>query len=135
MSDKIFIDTNVLLYLYSEDDTSKRDVVNLLFDKNECVLSTQVLIEFMNVGLKKFNISHDKMIEALIELESNFQIHINTTQSIKLASLISQKYKYSWFDSLIVASALESKCTSLITEDMQHNQPIENSIRIVNPFL
>jgi predicted nucleic acid-binding protein len=135
MSDKIFIDTNVLLYLYSEDDTSKRDVVNLLFDKNECVLSTQVLIEFMNVGLKKFNISHDKMIEALIELESNFQIHINTTQSIKLASLISQKYKYSWFDSLIMASALESKCTSLITEDMQHNQPIENSIRIVNPFL
>ena len=44
------------------------------------------------------------------------------------------KYKYSYYDSLIIAAALESKCTVLYSEDMQHDQIIESTLQIINPF-
>jgi predicted nucleic acid-binding protein len=47
---------------------------------------------------------------------------------------IVERYRFSWYDSLIVASALESRCEVLYSEDLQHKQRIE-SLEIVNPFL
>ncbi|MDP3217965.1 MAG: hypothetical protein Q8S73_27920, partial [Deltaproteobacteria bacterium] len=48
---------------------------------------------------------------------------------------IRERYRFSWWDSLIVASALETECEQLYTEDLQHGQIIEDRLRIVNPFL
>jgi len=48
---------------------------------------------------------------------------------------IKNKYHYSYWDSLIIASALQNNCTVLISEDMQHNQKIENQLSIITPFL
>ena len=47
---------------------------------------------------------------------------------------IISKYKFSYWNSLIIASALQNNCTILYSEDMQHNQLIENKLRIINPF-
>ena len=49
-------------------------------------------------------------------------------------AMIRSKYKYSYYDSLIIATALESKCKILYSEDMHHGQIIENSLKIINPF-
>jgi len=49
--------------------------------------------------------------------------------------LIKEKYHYSWWDSLILTSALENNCKIVYSEDMQHGQIIENTLKIVNPFL
>jgi predicted nucleic acid-binding protein len=48
---------------------------------------------------------------------------------------VASRYGYSHFDSLIIASALAAHCSILYSEDMQHNQLIENQLRILNPFL
>jgi len=45
-----------------------------------------------------------------------------------------EKYKYQYYDSLIIATAIENGCSILYSEDMQHNQNIENKLVIVNPF-
>ncbi|MDR0516418.1 MAG: hypothetical protein LBH25_05165 [Fibromonadaceae bacterium] len=48
---------------------------------------------------------------------------------------LKKKYHYSWWDSLVLASALENGCQTFYSEDMQHKQIIESSIKIINPFL
>jgi predicted nucleic acid-binding protein len=56
-------------------------------------------------------------------------------ETIKKCWDVRIKYKYSYWDSLILASAIENHCTVIYSEDMQHNQIIDNSVRIVNPFI
>ncbi len=54
--------------------------------------------------------------------------------TIKLAHRIKDKYKYGYFDSLIISSALENDCSILFTEDLHSNQKIEEKLKIINPF-
>lgn len=135
MNDKIFVDTNVLIYLYSNDDKIKKDKAFGAILKNDIMISTQVLIEFTNISFRKLKLSSDAINSLIEELESNFEIHLNTANTIKKAIKIADVYKYSWFDSLIIASALECGCSVLLSEDMQHKQLIENKLTIINPFL
>ena len=58
-----------------------------------------------------------------------------TTDTIQSAIKLVEKYKYSYYDSLILSSALENQCKRLFSEDMQHGQSIENQLEIINPFL
>ena len=69
----------------------------------------------------------------LQECLKNCDLNTNTSETVFSALDIAKRYDFSFFDSLIVAAALESKCTILYSEDMQHNQHIENLI-IKNPF-
>lgn len=69
------------------------------------------------------------------ELESNFLIHTNTSTTIKSACKIAKRYKFSFYDSLVIAAALETECTILYSEDMQHEQIIEGTLTIRNPFV
>jgi len=55
-------------------------------------------------------------------------------ETIKLCVSIKEKYSYSWWDSLVLASALENDCAILYSEDLQPNQVIENQLKILNPF-
>ena len=48
---------------------------------------------------------------------------------------IKKRYKFSWWDSLIVSTALENDCNTLLSEDLQHNQLIEGRLRVINPFV
>jgi predicted nucleic acid-binding protein len=57
-----------------------------------------------------------------------------TMNTIRKSWKIKLRYHFSIYDSLIVASALEAGCTILYSEDLQHNQFIENKVRVVNPF-
>jgi predicted nucleic acid-binding protein len=47
---------------------------------------------------------------------------------------VMERYRFSFYDSLIIATALEASCTTLYSEDMQHGQLIENKLLIINPF-
>jgi predicted nucleic acid-binding protein len=105
------------------------------------VISMQVINENINVCHKKFGLPAEiiqKHIEVLFEKCLVSQINKETTE---IAIKLIKKYKYSYFDSLIIASALENNCKILYSEDLQHNQVIENpgnngagKLTIVNPF-
>jgi predicted nucleic acid-binding protein len=71
------------------------------------------------------------VVEELERFLTIIQFDIDT---IKYAYKIKDKYKFSYFDSLIIATALNHNCQILYTEDMQHNQIIEDKLKIINPF-
>jgi predicted nucleic acid-binding protein len=62
-------------------------------------------------------------------------IHAITLSTLRLARKLISKYDFQLFDSIIVASSLETGCEILYSEDFQHNQLVENRIRIINPFI
>ena len=70
----------------------------------------------------------------IAEIRANFEIITVQIETIELALKIAEKYRYSYYDSVIIAAALESSCTLLYSEDMQHLQVIEEQLQIINPF-
>ena len=136
MSDKVFLDTNILIYGYSKDETKKSEIANkLLFSDKQVCISTQVINEIINVLFKKFKLDSTVITKVVKELESLVEIVTFSLQTQKKAIEIKTKYKLQYFDSLIVATALENGCSILYSEDMQHNQTIENRLTVINPFI
>jgi predicted nucleic acid-binding protein len=134
MSDKCFIDTNIWVYAHLQDTHNKCDVaLELLETLPQLVGSTQVLNEYYSVMLKKKIADHliQENIELIISIAEITVIEITT---LRLTHKLKLKYGFSYWDSLVLASALESGCQCLYSEDMQHRQAIENSLIIINPF-
>lgn len=134
MRDRAFVDTNVFIYLYSNDEPEKRDKSLQVFEDYQCVTSTQVLNEISNVMLKKFKIGPEQIILVIQEIEKNCLVNLINTTTIQKALEIQKIYGYSYYDSLIISTALESECVVLLSEDMQDGQKIENTIVIRNIF-
>lgn len=137
MKDKVFLDTNILIYSYSEDEEEKQSIANTLLEKNmgNIVISTQVINELVNILLKKFKIPSLTIENAILEIDNVFDIVLFALTTQIKAIKIKEKYKLQYYDSLIIATAIENGCTVLYSEDMQHGQVIENVLTIINPFI
>ena len=134
MRGKYFLNTNILIYLYSTEEKKQKRVLELLQNENEFVISTQVLSEFCNVLKKKFNFTTKQLSVLLQDFEKNFLLHPTDIEQIKTALTISDRYKYSFYDALVIAGAIHSGCNLLFSEDLQHGQTILNKVKITNPF-
>ncbi len=130
--DKIFLDSNVIIYSFGAEDY-KKVIANELLKKNP-VISTQVLNEISNVLYRKLNLKVSD-IKIAVEFLSRICVVKNITpKTIKSALNIVDQYGFSYYDSMIISSALESKCTILYSEDMSDGQVIDKKLRVVNPF-
>lgn len=134
MQDRIFVDTNVLIYYVSNDIIKKSITKDLLINNEDIIVSSQVITEFMAVTTKKQILEYEQTIVFSNEFMDIFDFVPISKDTIRLSFDITNKYKYSTWDSLIIASALESNCTNLYTEDMQDGQIIEDRLTIINPF-
>jgi predicted nucleic acid-binding protein len=136
MQDKVFLDTNILIYCYSVDETDKQEVALRLLDKysESSLISTQVINELSNILFKKFKLSSIEIENTILEID-NYTNIVNFTLTTQLKALkIKDKYKLQFYDSLIIATAIENKCTILYSEDMQNGLIVESVLTIVNPF-
>jgi predicted nucleic acid-binding protein len=133
---KTFIDTNILLYsIYGSASQQEQINVFLKNQSTSSIISTQVLKEFTNVCLKKkLNKTTAELKQHLSQFKQVFTIVEITLKNILIAIKISAQYKFSFYDSLIIATALENKCNILLSEDLQHNQIIKKKLKIINPF-
>jgi len=137
MPDRVFLDTNILIYSYSEDEIKKQTIANNILEEysENMVISKQVINELINVLFKKFKLSSNDIENVVLELDTFIPIvDFDITTQIK-ALRLKEKYKFQFYDALIVATALENGCTILLSEDMQHHQLIDNVLTIVNPFI
>ena len=133
MSDgKAFFDTSVLLYLLSED-ARKADRVEALLAKGG-VISVQVLNEFASVCSRKLKLPWSDVRAILDTVRAVTEVAPLTTDLHDRALDLAEQYRFSFYDCLIVASALEEACSILYCEDLQSGQRIERTLRIVNPF-
>lgn len=130
--EKTFLNSNILIYLLDRDEL-KKDKVTLLLDPN-FIISTQVVAENINICLKKLRFSKERAFDHANFLLSKFNVITIEKTFFPLAFQLASKYQFSFWDSLIVASALQCECTQLLSEDMQHGMVIEGKLKIINPF-
>jgi predicted nucleic acid-binding protein len=133
MSDRYFVDTNILIYAVSSSLDKKQKAIKLL--NNKAVVSTQVLSESINVMRRKLNFSYSDIRSILEAVVSKIEVYPVQFETIQSALQISERYGFSYYDSQIVASAIEHHCEVLYSEDMQHQQVINSLLTIKNPFI
>lgn len=131
MKDRIFVDTNILVYALLDDSHKQQTALNLL--QSGCVLSTQVLNEFTNVARKKAKLEWQEIHVLSNAIQSLTEVVALDLAIHNRALTIAASYGYSFYDSLIIAAASGSNCNVLLSEDMQHSQKISD-LTISNPF-
>ncbi|PRM94139.1 PIN domain-containing protein [Aliarcobacter cryaerophilus] len=134
MKDKIFLDTNILLYAYSTEKNKQEIAQNIINTNNNIYISKQVINETINILIKKFKLNIKDIINVVKELEKEFIILDFDIQTQLNALKLKQNYNLQFYDALIVSTALENSCTILYSEDMQDKLVIEKNLKIINPF-
>jgi predicted nucleic acid-binding protein len=140
MSDRFFLDTNIFVYSFDRTSGQKsaraKKLIREALSTQKGITSYQVVQEFFNVALRKFA-APLKTSEAEQYLGTVFRPLLAVHSSIAVyaeALRIQGQRNLSWYDALIVCSAMQARCGVLYTEDLQHGQSFGN-LRIMNPFL
>jgi len=138
MSDKYFVDTNILIYAHDTSMGLKHqrglDIIEGLWRSGRGVLSTQVLQEFcFNLRRKAAHPPPLAKVRLLIRNYSTWEVVTNTSESILGALEIETRYKISFWDALILRAAEEAGASILYSEDLAARQ-FYGSIQVVNPF-
>jgi predicted nucleic acid-binding protein len=134
MNKKIAIDTNVLVYVRDFRESRKYQIAMNIIDAMPVVCS-QVAVEYMNVIKHLFKLSKQECMAICLCDTENCDFRTVDYQTLKYANDLMLRYDFQLFDSIIVASSLEAGCEILYSEDFQHNQLIENQLKIINPFV
>ncbi|MBP7280424.1 MAG: PIN domain-containing protein [Leptospiraceae bacterium] len=136
MNERAFVDTNILIYAHDKREPEKRKIASTLIEslwnsKDAPVISVQVLQEFF-VNISR-SLKPDE-VDDLLDIYKNWKVIDNSLPVFEKAVLIFQKYKFSFWDSMILSSSISSESKLLYTEDLNHGQIIEG-VKIINPFI
>lgn len=139
MAEKVFFDTNILIYGYDERDIAKhKTALDLIFNslaKDRSLISPQVFSEFCNVALVKIPKRMDKsdlqmvlqtFLEPMLAHKPDLEFYNRAIELHAANSL-------SFYDALIVQAAIDLKCQTLYSEDLQDGQKY-GTLTVVNPF-
>jgi predicted nucleic acid-binding protein len=127
-----FLDTNVLLYLLSADEP-KADRAEAVVAEGG-IISVQVLNEFAAVASRKLGMDFPEIRDVLGPIQAICPVQALTLETHTRGLLLAERYGFSVFDAMIVASAVLSGCTTLYSEDLQDGQTIDDRLVIRNPF-
>ena len=127
-----FFDTRVLLYLLS-GDTAKADRVETLLSTRG-VVSVQVLNDFAVVALRKLKMPLNEIREILETIRAVCAVEPITVETHDRGLAVLERYRFSLYDSMLVATALIAGAKIIYSQDLQHGQVIDSQLRITNPF-
>ena len=139
MSDRVFVDTNILIYAHDLDAGRKHEVaISLLRDLWESqtgVISTQVLQEFyVNVTRKIAKPISPPQARGILSAYAAWQVEIIQPVDVLQASEVQERHQLSFWDAMIIVAAAKGDADVLVTEDLNPGQVIEG-VRVSNPFL
>ncbi|MDR0990977.1 MAG: PIN domain-containing protein [Propionibacteriaceae bacterium] len=132
----VFIDTNVLVYRYDRDaggkhETARRVVLDLARARTAAI-SVQVMQEFV-ATTRRNSILVDADLRTALTIMSHWLVHRPGPDDVVAALDLSARHTLSFWDAMIVRSAVESGATTLLTEDLNPGQIIDG-VTVVNPF-
>jgi predicted nucleic acid-binding protein len=127
-----FFDSNVVLYLISDDDTKADQAEELISEGGQ--ISVQVLNESASIAIRKLKMTHEEVREVLSTVRAICQVNPLTEETHDLGMQIAERYQLSIYDAMIAASALAAGCTTLFSEDMQDGLVINRKLKVKNPF-
>ncbi|OOG57433.1 VapC toxin family PIN domain ribonuclease [Rhodanobacter sp. C03] len=133
MSAKVFIDSNIALYLLSSDSAKADRAEAVIADGG--VVSVQVLNEVTNVARCKLGMTWAETDEVLAGLRAACAVEALTIQTHDTGRRLAERYGLSVYDAMIASAALLAGCGRLYSEDMQHGLLIDRQLRICNPFI
>ena len=128
-----FVDTNVLLYLLSDDKAKADRAEGLLAAR--IVISVQVLNEFANVARRKMALEWPTVAQALIDLRRFADVQPLTLTTHEAGVALARRYQLSVYDAMIPAAALDAGCTTLLSEDFSAGQRFGGRLTVRNPFV
>jgi predicted nucleic acid-binding protein len=137
MTDKIFVDTNVWVYLYLHDDEEKYKIAEeYLLGNNQnavFIITWQIINEVSNT-LLRYKYTESEIRKYIEQLFKVCTIQDFTKEIVLTASSLREKYSFSFWDSIVVGSALFAECNILVSEDMQNGLKVEEKLIIKNIF-
>lgn len=140
MNGRFFLDTNVFVYTFDRHSATKAkkasDLIRNAVDTGNGIVSYQVVQEFFNVALRRFEppMTTGEAEQFLLAVFRPL-LTVQSSPALYFEALhLAGKHRLNWYDSLILAAALDGKCHTLYSEDFQHGRAIEG-LKIANPFL
>lgn len=137
---RVFFDTNIVVYCFDTLDPRKqtraKDLLAHALNSKLGVVSYQVIHEFCNVATKarRLQLPHERIL-AYVNLVLQPMNQVGSSHAlVETALQLRAEHSFSFYDSLVIASAQQAKCHVLYSEDMQHMQRV-GDLQIVNPFL
>jgi predicted nucleic acid-binding protein len=132
---KCFIDTNIWLYAFiSSDDHRKTEKAKHLVESRAIATSSQVINELCVNLLKKANLREDEISGIIASFYNRYDVVEFSRDILLQASTLRCDYNFSYWDSLIVSSALHAGARLLYSEDMHNGLVVDKSLEIINPF-
>lgn len=132
----VFLDTNILVYAEDADSAGKQAIAAALvaecYLKGEAVISTQVMMEYYNVAVRKLKLEPAFAAQRL-RLFAKFRTVSTTPQLVLAATDLHRLHSLSFWDAMILQAAITSGCDTLYSEDFNAGQ-IVSGVKIVNPF-
>lgn len=132
-----FFDPNIFLYAASNapEDVEKKQRATRLIREVPCVISAQVLQEFIANALRKKSLGLDEThIDGMLEFFRQAPVQPVTRELVQSACRIRLRFGISQWDASILAAAMELGCKTLFTEDISHGQNYDG-VEVINPFL
>ena len=132
---RCFIDTNIWLYAFIEtDDERKSASAKSIIQKPDVVVSTQVINEVCVNMLRKATLPEKDIRGLTAAFFEKYAVTDTDKVTLLKASELREQYSLSYWDSLIVANALNADCEILYSEDMQNGLQVEQRLTIINPL-
>ena len=137
MSAEDFLDTNIFVYMFDDTDDIKRSraeqLVRHSIEAGTGRISYQVVQETLNVATRRLGFSHSDSLTLLSDVLAPLWTVHPSRELYERGLALRDRYGFSFYDSMIVAGAVESGCARLYSEDLQHGQRIQ-SLTVANPF-
>lgn len=127
-----FVDSNIVLYAFDNGTFKKKIVFDLI--KKKPIISTQVIMESVNICIRRFKFSKEVAYQNGINLIDTCSLKLIDETTLLSAFKISLRYQFSHWDSLIISSALQNNCSILFSEDLQDGQMIEKKTNHYKSF-
>lgn len=138
MKDKVFLDTNIIVYAHDRSSGEKhavaREIMDYLWESRKGVISVQVLQEFFVCVTKKIvKPLHLKNARTILEYLLNWDVVVNDKYITLKAIDLQEKYQFSFWDSLVIQAAIQGKARILFSEDLADGQVVKD-LKILTPF-
>jgi len=131
-----FIDTNIWLYSFIQGQNSEKNkIAKTIVKENEIVISTQIVNEICVNLIKKVGFSEIEIQNLTSSLYRKYTVFELSQDILLNASKIRTNHSFSFWDSIVAASALDCDADYLISEDMQDGFLLESRLKIMNPFI
>lgn len=139
MPARVFVDTNIWLYALIQSGDALEDrrhlqATDFLCQLTRPVINSQVIREICANLIKKAKMPEDSVQRLLQGWYRDSEVVTSNVAQYVLASKLRASHSFSYWDSMIVAAALDAGCVTLYSEDMQHGQQVEGQLTIVNPL-